>query len=120
MYVQNCTRPDISFAIGILGRYQCNPEIDHWRVAKKVLRYIKGTSDYMLKYRRSNHLEAIGYSNSNFAGCVETRKSTFGYLFLLAEGAISWKSTKQYLIATFTMEIEFVACHETTIHVLWL
>ncbi|XP_049405031.1 secreted RxLR effector protein 161-like [Solanum stenotomum] len=88
MYVQTCTRPAISFAVGMLRIYQSNPGIVHWKAAKKVLRYLKGTNDYMLMYRRSNHLEVIGYSNSDFVGCVDTRKSTFGYLFLLAEGAI--------------------------------
>ncbi|KAA0036645.1 Retrovirus-related Pol polyprotein from transposon TNT 1-94 [Cucumis melo var. makuwa] len=71
--------------------YQSNPRMDHWKAAKKVLRYLQGTKDYMLTYKRSDHLEVIGYSDSDFAGCVDTRKSTFGYLFLLAEGAISWK-----------------------------
>ncbi|XP_060198335.1 secreted RxLR effector protein 161-like [Lycium barbarum] len=120
MYAQTCTRPDISFAVGMLGRYQSNPGIDHWKDAKKVLRYLKGTKDYMLMYRRSNSLEVIGYSDSDHGGCVDTRKSTFGYLFLLAEGAISWKSAKQSVIATSTMEAEFVACFEATIHALWL
>ncbi|XP_070035119.1 secreted RxLR effector protein 161-like [Nicotiana tabacum] len=104
----------------MLGRYQSNPVIDHWKVAKKVLRYLKGTKDCMLMYRRSKHLEAIGYSDSYFVGCIDTRKSTFGYLFQLAEGAISWKSAKQSFIATSTMEEEFVACFEATIHALWL
>ena len=63
---------------------------------------------------------AIGYLDSDFVGCVDTRKSTFGYLFLLAEGAISWKSAKQSVIAASTMEAEFVACFEATIHGLWL
>ena len=94
MYAQTCTRPDISFVVGMLGRYQGNPGLDHWKAAKKVLRYLQGTKNYMLTYRRSNHLEVIGYSDSDYAGCVDTRKSTFGYLFLLAEGAISWKSAK--------------------------
>ena len=62
----------------------------------------------------------IGYSNSYYAGCVDSRKSTFGYLFLLAGGAISWKSGKQSTIATSTMEAEFVACFEATVHALWL
>ncbi|XP_070017782.1 secreted RxLR effector protein 161-like [Nicotiana sylvestris] len=79
-----CTRSDISFAIEMLGRYQINPENDHWKAAKKVLRYLKGTKDYMLMYKRSKHLEVVGYSNSDFAGCIDTRKSTFGYLFQLA------------------------------------
>ena len=120
MYLQTCTRPDISFAVGMLGRYQSNPGIDHWKAAKKVLRYLQGTKDYMLMYRRSNHLEVIGYSDSDFAGCIDSRKSTFGYLFLLGEGAISWKSAKESVIASSTMEAEFVACFEATIHALWL
>ncbi|KAA0038142.1 Retrovirus-related Pol polyprotein from transposon TNT 1-94 [Cucumis melo var. makuwa] len=74
----------------------------------------------MLTYKRSDHLEVIGYSDSDFAGCVDTRKSTFGYLFLLAEEAISWKSAKQSIIASSTMEAEFVACFEATVHGLWL
>ena len=94
MYAQTCTRPDISFAVSMLGRYQSNPGLDHWKAAKKVLRYLQGTKDYMLTYRKSDNLETIGYSDSDFAGCVDSRKSTFGYLFLLAGGAISWKSVK--------------------------
>ncbi|XP_070049095.1 secreted RxLR effector protein 161-like [Nicotiana tomentosiformis] len=120
MYAQTCTRSNISFAIGMLGRYQSNPEIDHWKATKKVLRYLKGTKDYMLMYRRSKHLKVVGYSDSDFAGCIDTRKSTFGYLFQLAEGATSWKSAKQFVIATSTMEAEFVVCFEATIHALWL
>ncbi|KAA0031640.1 Retrovirus-related Pol polyprotein from transposon TNT 1-94 [Cucumis melo var. makuwa] len=103
-----------------LKRYQSNPGMDHWKAAKKVLRYLQGTKDYMLTYKRSDHLEVIGYSDSDFLGCVDTRKSTFGYLFLLAEGAISWKSAKQSIIAASTMEVEFVACFEATVHGLWL
>ncbi|XP_075091525.1 secreted RxLR effector protein 161-like [Nicotiana tabacum] len=94
MYAKTCTRLYISFAVRMLGRYQSNPGIDHWKTAKKVLRYLKGTKDYMLMYRRSNYLEVVGYSDSDFAGCIDNRKSTFGYLFQLAEEAISWKSAK--------------------------
>lgn len=119
-YVQTCTRPDISFAVGMLGRYQSNPGMDHWKAAKKVLRYLQGTKEYMLSYRRSDNIEIIGYSDSDYAGCVDSRKSTFGYLFLLAGGAVSWKCGKQSVIATSTMEAEFVACFEATVHALWL
>ena len=120
MYLQTCTRPDISFAVGMLGRYQSNSGINHWNAAKKVLRYLQGTKDYMLIYRRSSQLEVIGYSDSDFGGCNDTRKSTFGYLFLLGEAAISWKSAKQSVVASSTMEAEFVACFEATIQALWL
>ena len=74
----------------------------------------------MLIFRRSDQLKVIGYSDSDFTGCVDSRKSTFGYLFLLGEGAISWKSAKQSVIASSTMEAELIACYEATIHALWL
>ena len=104
----------------MLGRYQSNTGLDHWKAAKKVLRYLQGTKDHMLTYKRSGHLEVIGYTYSDFAGCVDTRKSTFGYVYLLAGGAISWKSAKQIVIAASTMEAEFVACFEATVQANWL
>jgi len=84
MYAQTCTRSDISFAVGMLGRYQSNLGLDHWKTAKKVLRYLQGTKDHLLTYKRSDHLEVIGYTNSDFVGCVDTQKSTFSYVYLLA------------------------------------
>ena len=87
--------------------------MDHWKAAKKVLRYLQGTKDHMLTYRRSDHLDAIGYLDSDYAGCMDIRKSTFGYFFLLDGGAISWKSAKQSVTAASTMEAEFVACEAT-------
>ncbi|RVW23075.1 hypothetical protein VitviT2T_005480 [Vitis vinifera] len=120
MYAQVCTRPDIAFAVGMLGRYQSNPGKDHWKAAKKVMRYLQGTKDYKLMYRRTSNLEVVGYSDSDFAGCVDSRKSTSGYIFILAGGAISWRSVKQTMTATSTMEAEFISCFETTSHGVWL
>ncbi|XP_034693397.1 secreted RxLR effector protein 161-like [Vitis riparia] len=78
MYAQVCTRPDIAFAVKMLRRYQSNPGLDHWRAAKKVMRYLQGTKDYKFMYRRTSNLEVVGYSNSDFAGCVDSRKATSG------------------------------------------
>ncbi|KAL0386504.1 UNVERIFIED_CONTAM: Retrovirus-related Pol polyprotein from transposon TNT 1-94 [Sesamum latifolium] len=119
MYAQVCTRPDIAFAVGMLGRYQSNPGLDHWRAAKKVMRYLQWTKD-MLMYRRTKNLEVVGYSDSDFVGCVDSRKSTSGYIFIIVSGAVSWRSAKQILIATSTMEAEFVSCFEATSHGVWL
>ncbi|KAK2966785.1 hypothetical protein RJ640_022744 [Escallonia rubra] len=94
MYAQVCTRPDIAYVVGMLGRYQINPGMGHWKAAKKVMRYLQGTKDFMLTYRKSDNLEVIGYSDSDYAGCVDTLKSTSGYVFMLTEGSISWKSVK--------------------------
>jgi hypothetical protein len=67
-----------------LGRYQINPRMDHWKAAKKVMRYLQGTKDFMLTFGRYDNLKVTGYSDSDFAGCIDSKKSTFGYLFMLA------------------------------------
>ena len=74
----------------------------------------------MLTYRRSEQLEVIGYTASNFGGCVDSMKSTSGYIFMMAGGAVSWKSAKQSLVASSTMAAEFVACFEASNHGVWL
>ncbi|KAH9741472.1 Integrase catalytic domain-containing protein [Citrus sinensis] len=120
MYAQVCTRPDIAFIVGMLGRYLSNPGIDHWKAAKRVMRYLQRTKEYMLTYRRSDQLEIIGYSDSDFAGCQDSRRSTSGYIYMLAGGAISWRSAKQTLVASSTMAAEFVACYEASNQGIWL
>jgi hypothetical protein len=120
MYAQVCTRPDIAFIVGMLGRYLSNPGMDHWKAAKKVMRYLKRTKDYMLTYRRSDQLEITGYSDSDFAGCQDSKRSTSGYIYMLAGGAVSWRSAKQTLTASSTMAAEFIACYEASNHGIWL
>ena len=94
LHAQVCTRPDLNFVTGILGKFQSNPKIEHWKMVKKALRYVQGTKGLMLTYRISDSLEIEGYSDSNFAVDIDDRKSTSGYVFTLAVGAISWKSSK--------------------------
>ena len=74
----------------------------------------------MPTYRRSSHLEIVGYSDSDFAGCLDSKRSTSGYIFMLAGGAISWKSVKQTLIASSTMEAEFIVYYKASNHGIWL
>ena len=76
MYGQVCTRSDIAFVVGMLERYQSNPSVDHQKATKKVLRYLQGTKDYMLMYKWTDNLEVTGYSDLDFVGCVDSRKST--------------------------------------------
>jgi len=118
-YAQVCTRPDLAYVTGLLGRFQSNLGIEHWRLVKKVLRYLQGTKGLMLTYRKTDSLQIVGYSDSDYAG--DDRKSTSGYIFTLADGAISWKSTKQTTVTTSsTMYAEFVACYEASGQVNWL
>ena len=75
---------------------------------------------YMLVYRRFDHLKVIKYADSDHVAWVDIKKSTFGYLFMMARGAISWKSAKRTVVVIYIMEAEFVACFDTTVHGLWL
>jgi hypothetical protein len=74
----------------------------------------------MLTYRRSDKLEVIGYTDSDFADCVDSLKSTSDYIFMLAGGTIFWRSAKQIMIASSTMAAEFIACFEASNHEIWL
>ncbi|KAL6350396.1 hypothetical protein AAG906_004347 [Vitis piasezkii] len=111
--------PDIVFVVSMLGRYLNNPGSQQWKVAKKVLRYLQGTKDLMLTYRCTNILNVVGFYDANFVGCVDDKKSTTGYIFMMA-GGVSWKSVKQTLTASSTMEAKYVACYEACCHAIWM
>ena len=74
------------------------------------MRYLKRTKDYMLIYKHVQDLQLVGYSDSDFAGCQDEKKSTTCYIFKLAGGTVSWKSEKQKSMACSTIQAEFVAC----------
>ncbi|XP_062162155.1 secreted RxLR effector protein 161-like [Alnus glutinosa] len=105
---------------GVLGRYLSDLGLSHWTAAKKVLRYLKGTKDFILTYRRSNILDVVGYSDADFASCSDDRRSTSRYIFMMAEGAVSWKSVKQTLTTSSTMEAEYIAYYQATCQAIWL
>eukprot|EP00253_Pinus_taeda_P015708 PITA_15708 len=86
------TRPDISFAMSYISRFMSAPKADHWITAKRVLRYVRGTPDYGLIYTRSSDPILNGYTDSDWAGSVDDRKSTTGYVFSLGSGVVTWTS----------------------------
>ncbi|KAL6336595.1 hypothetical protein AAG906_025600 [Vitis piasezkii] len=78
--------------VGMLGRYLSNPGMDHWRAAKRVMRYLQRTKEYMLTYRRLDQLEFIGYSDSDFAGCQDSTEDPHQAIFIFGGRLISWRS----------------------------
>eukprot|EP00253_Pinus_taeda_P020448 PITA_20448 len=114
------TIPDISFAVGILSRFMQKPCEGHWSTAKRVLRYLKGTQDFGIKYTQVDDFSLIGYSDSDFEGDKETRVSTSGYSMSLGSRAISWRSRKQSVPADSTTEAEYMAAAEATKEIVWL
>ena len=89
-------------------------------MTKKVLRYLHGAKDLMLTYWRTKTLEVVGFSDSDYASYVDDKKFTFGYIFMVAKGVVSWKSIKQTLTTSSTMRAEYVVCYEATCNAIWL
>ncbi|KAH9734858.1 Integrase catalytic domain-containing protein [Citrus sinensis] len=119
MYAMLCTRPDICFAVGMVSRYQSNPEPEHWTAVKHIMKYLKRTKNYMLVYS-GDELILVGYTDSDFMSNKDSRKSTSGYVFTLASGAISWRSVKQSCIANSITEAKYVAASEAAKEAVWL
>jgi hypothetical protein len=119
MYAMMCTRPDICYAVSLVSRFQANPGPEHWFAVKRILRYQKGTADYMLCYQGKD-LRLVAYSDANWGGDPDERKSTSGYAFWLGSGVISWSSKKQSCIALSTMEAEYIACSVAVQEGVWL
>ena len=88
MFVMICTRPDIAQAVRAVSRYMANPGGEHWIIVKRILRYIRGTSNVVLCYGGSE-FTVKGYVDSDFAGDFDKRKSTTGYVFTLAGAAVN-------------------------------
>jgi hypothetical protein len=118
LYLSICTRPDIAQAVGALARYMSAPTQEHWTAALGILRYLNGTRDYRLTFSGCSDL--VGYCDSDYAGNVDTRKSTTGFTFLLGGGVISWCSKLQPTVATSTCEAEYIAAAAATKEALWL
>jgi hypothetical protein len=122
IYLAISTRPDISFAVGRLARYNANPGPAHWQAVKHLFRYLKGTMDYKLSLAPDITTSElfVGYSDADYGGCKDTGYSTGGYVMKMGSGAISWRSKLQDLVVSSTTEAEYVAAHSGGKEVLFL
>lgn len=121
MYVMLTVRPDMCFAVGFMGRYQQNPSEENWQALKRVVRYLKGTMDHTLVFKKdANAKRIVGYADADFAGDVGDRKSVSGYLFKVYGCSVSWCSKKQTTVATSTSEAEYVALSAAVAEAVWL
>jgi len=114
------SRPNIMFAVCLCGRYQANPKESHFKAAKRIVKYLKGTSTVGLWYPSHSPIHLIGYSNSDLVGCKLDRKSTSGTCQLLGSNLISWHSKKQTCVALSTAEAEYIAAGSYCAQILWL
>jgi hypothetical protein len=116
------TRPDIAYSVGIISRYMERPKMSHLSAAKRILRYIKGTMDYGIVFNKPDKkdIELIGYTDSNWCGDKDDRKSTAGYVFLYGGAPISWCSRKEPVVSLSTCEAEYIAASLSACQGVWL
>ncbi|CAM8902104.1 unnamed protein product [Rhodiola kirilowii] len=120
MYLANCTRPDIAFAVDLLARFSSAPTKRHWNGIKHVLRYLQGTIDLGLFYPNNTKPVLIGYADAGYLSDPHKAKSQTGYVFTCGGTAISWRSQKQTLVATSSNHAEIIALHEASRECVWL
>lgn len=129
IYLAQCTRPDIAYAVSVLSQHFERPAQEHWNAFIHVLRYLKSTQDMFIHYGNSDMKEVegnqswscpFGHSDADWAGDKSSRRSTTGYVFKLFGGAISWKSRLQPTVALSSTEAEYRATTEAGQEAVWL
>lgn len=119
MYL-TATRPDLAFVVSVISRFMEKPTELHQQMIKRVLRYVKGTIELGIFYKRGGEEKLTAYTDSDYAGDVEDRKSTSGYAFLISSGAVAWSSKKQPVVTLSTTEAEFIAAAACACQSIWM
>jgi hypothetical protein len=103
------TRPDLSFVVVLVARYMQTPHESHWKAAKRILRYVCGIVQFGIHYSSGGTPLLVGFTDSDWAGDPDDRKSTTGYVFSLGSGPVTWACKKQQAIALSSAEAEYRA-----------
>ncbi|KAM1182867.1 hypothetical protein ACFX19_001307 [Malus domestica] len=116
LYLVQCTRPYIAFSVNLLAKYNSAPTIHHWKGVKDVLRYLHGTTYMGLFYseKSTNDQILVGYADAGFLSDPHKARSQTGYVFKNRDTAISWRLTKQTLVATSSNHLEILVLHEAS------
>ncbi|PRQ16639.1 putative RNA-directed DNA polymerase [Rosa chinensis] len=121
MYAMICTRPDLAQALSVVSKYMSNPGKPHWEAVKWILRYLKGTRQLGIMFERKQEVACVaGFVDADYAGDLDKRRSTTGYVFTCGGGPVSWKSTLQAVTALSTTEAEYMALTEASKEAIWL
>lgn len=114
------TRPDISFAVNDVSRFNNNHSAVHWAAVKRIFRYLKGTVDMKLKCTNQKSEKMYCYTDSDWGSDVDTRRSCAGHVITMAGGAVSWSSKRQATVALSSTEAEYMATSSAVCDLIWL
>ena len=120
IYLAIGTRPDIAYAVQQLSQFLDSYTSDHWNAAIRVVRYLKGTRNLQLVLGGNSTIKLLGFSDSDWANCLNTRRSIGAYTFSLGSGSVTWSVRKQKTVATSSCEAEYVAAFEAAKEALWI
>ncbi|XP_070010532.1 secreted RxLR effector protein 161-like [Nicotiana sylvestris] len=120
MYLANNSRPDIAFSISLLARFSSSPIQRHWNGINHIFRYLRGTIDMGLFYSNESKSALVGYADAGYLYDPHKARSQTGYLFTCGGTVISWRSTKQTMVATSSNHAEIIAIHEESRECVWL
>src|SRR5665647_73390 len=126
MYLSNTSRPDITHAVNLVSRFVERPNLSHVRAVKQILRYLRGTRQHGLLFAwnarddPTSPLELVGYADANWAGCLETRRSTTGTVITLGGSIVDWASKRQKTAALSSCEAEYMSVASTLQSIKWL
>ena len=114
LHAVNGAFPDLSFAVNVAARFMANPGPEHWQWIKRILRYIRRNPNPCIEFRANMGPPVFGFSDSDWAGDLEDRHSTTGYVFFMAMAPISWATKRQPTVALSSMEAEYMAAAAAT------
>ena len=120
LYLAQSTRPDLVYAINNVSRFNNNFGKAHWVAVKRILRYLKGSMNLKLVFCKETYNNVIGFSDADWAGEIDQRRSCTGYVYVYQGGAISWNSKMQHTVALSSTEAEYMALSSATQEALWL
>ncbi|XP_035844040.1 uncharacterized mitochondrial protein AtMg00810-like [Helianthus annuus] len=114
------TRPDLSFAVNQASQYLQTPTTTHFQLVKRILCYVKGTVSYGLTFDRPPNTVLLGFSDADWARCIDTRRSTYGYCIYLGGNLVSWSAKKQPTVSRSSCESEYRAMANTASEIIWV
>ena len=114
------TRPDIAYAVGVVSQFMHQPQVSHMKAVWRIVRYLKGTAGHGNLFKTYKHLEIQGYTDADWAGSKDNRRSTSGYFTMVGGNLVTWRSKKQKVVSLSSAEAEFRGIARGVAEILWI